>query len=70
MQKRGVDTICYDYSSTSDTVLCSMIEDKLGRYELDVGLLAEGCKCWPHCLGHHNGQQFGVKLANSHKGHF
>lgn len=25
----------------------------------DSGLLAEGCKYWPSCLGHHSGQQFG-----------
>lgn len=69
MQERGVD-IFYDCSSAFDTVPCCIIEDKLGKYELGSGLLAERSKCWPNCLGHHSGQQFRVKLANSHKGHF
>lgn len=57
MQKRGVGIICYNYSSAFDTVPCCIIEDRLGRYELDSGLLTEGCKYWPNCLGFHSGQQ-------------
>lgn len=42
MQKRGLGIICYDCSSAFSTVPCCIIEDELGRYELDSGLLAEG----------------------------
>lgn len=42
MQERRVDIICYDYSSTFDTIPSCIIEDKLGRCKLDSGLLAEG----------------------------